>query len=256
MKSQITQTWLEILTLYSNSLSLRSEFQWSYPALPRTLPSTHFQVPSVFTAPIQTLFLIPETNFCHEHVNKQSGPNLICCHAGKDVHVVLSWWELYTTVLLWSFKYLSQTLKYLSFLFPLCAFSWLSVFVSHLFLLTVNDHQIPPLIHAVLSAVTPGFQAGWNVVKTGTKTSQTMRNPCNGNTNNKGIFICVLLKMRHIRPGPVKSRSSERIFSPPFKAVKCDQYFAQCSIFFSSATMTCTYTLPTAFQNALYRNTS
>ena len=97
MESQITQTWLEILTLYSNSLSLRSEFQWSYPALPRTLPSTHFQVPSVFTAPIQTLFLNPETNFCHEHVNKQSGPNLICCHAGKDIHVVLSWFNFYTT---------------------------------------------------------------------------------------------------------------------------------------------------------------
>ena len=99
MKSQITQTWLEILTLYSNSLSLRSEFQWSYPALPRTLPSTHFQVPSVFTAPIQTLFLNPEMNFCHEHVNKQSGPKLICCHAGKDIHVVLSWLVSYTTEL-------------------------------------------------------------------------------------------------------------------------------------------------------------
>ena len=99
MKSQITQTWLEILTLYSNSLSLRSEFQWSYPALPRTLPSTHFQVPSVFTAPIQTLFLNPEMNFCHEHVNKQSGPKLICCHTGKDIHMVLSWFVSYTTEL-------------------------------------------------------------------------------------------------------------------------------------------------------------
>ena len=109
----------------------------------------------------------------------------------------------------------------ISLFYFLCVCSWLSVFVSHLFLLTVNDHQIPPLIHAVLSAVTPGFQAGWNVVKTGTKTSQTMRNPCNGNTNNKGIFICVLLKMHHIRPGPVKSKSSERSFL---------FYFENCSV--------------------------
>ena len=145
MKSQITQTWLEILTLYSNSLSLRSEFQWSYPALPRTLPSTHFQVPSVFTAPIQTLFLNPEMNFCHEHVNKQSGPKLICCHAGKDIHVVLSWLVSYTTELC-CYGLSSISLKYsnISLFYFLCAFSWLSVFVSHLFLLTVNDHQMPP----------------------------------------------------------------------------------------------------------------
>ena len=126
MKSQITQTWLEILTLYSNSLSLRSEFQWSYPALPRTLPSTHFQVPSVFIAPIQTLFLNPEMNFCHEHVNKQPGPKLICCHTGKDIHMVLSWFVSYTTELCCyglssiSLKYSNISLFYFPSLYFLC----------------------------------------------------------------------------------------------------------------------------------------